>query len=309
MWSYPETKQAVFIRRMVFEEIEGLTDRIMQTQSLIPVPPLVSNSWAIFHNKRWDIQELQPGTKFQSALTTSGDDNVGLDSFKVELLLSLFCPLAVVRKRVPQSSDFLGVVVERLQAGEDGIRLPDTLRGKDEPENTVSTSPRPNGEGEQGLDPFDVFPRFLNAGVLELEVVQTSLVSERGVSDPILEEGFDLIGAREGAKVPRQGQDISPESVGQEKVQDFSDVDITAGRRRDRGLKLFEPFPCNLDRVYAFWRGDAEALDGGNGGDWCCGHCSTFAEESNRLLYRSRKDLILFPVSRPFNIINYSGVN
>ena len=89
-----------------------------------------------------------------------------------------------------------------------------------------------------------------------------SLIAKRGVGDPILEEGFDLIDTEEGAEVPRQGQDIPPESIRLEKVQDLFDVNIPLGGRRDRGLKLFEPFSGDLDGVDVFWRGDTDILDG-----------------------------------------------
>ena len=111
----------------------------------------------------------------------------------------------MVRERVPQRSNLLGVFEERLQISVKGVRLPDALRRKDEPEHTISASPRSNREGEQGLDPFDVFPRFFDASGLEFEVVQTGLVVKRRVSDPILEEGFDLSSPDEGAEVPCQG--------------------------------------------------------------------------------------------------------
>jgi len=250
------------------EVIERLTDGIMQTQRLVPVPPLVSYSRILLHNQGWDIQELQPRPKVQSALTSSDDDDVGLDAFEVDLFLSLFRPFSVVRERVPESSNLFGVFGERLQVGINGVGLPDAPRCKYEPKNAVSASPCPNGEGEQGLDPFDVLPMFSDASGLELEVVQTSLVGERGISDSVLEEGFNLVGSVESTEVPRQGQDVSPESVWLEKVQEPIDVEITLRGRRERGLKLFKPFPCDLDGVDVIWRGDTEVFDGREGGDW-----------------------------------------
>jgi len=89
-----------------------------------------------------------------------------------------------------------------------------------------------------------------------------------------LEEGFDLSGSGEGTEAPRRRQDISSEVVRLEKVQDLIDVDITVGGRRDCGLKLLGPFPCDLDGLDVFERGDLEVFDGREGGDCCCGHRS-----------------------------------
>jgi hypothetical protein len=88
----------VVIQQSLVEGIEGRTDGIMQTQCLVPVPPLVSHSWAFIQNQRQDIQEFQPGPEVQTALSGSDDHDVRLDTFKPDLLLSLLRPFATVRR-------------------------------------------------------------------------------------------------------------------------------------------------------------------------------------------------------------------
>ena len=166
------------------------------------------------------------------------------------------------------------MIVEGLQIGVNGVPLPGTLQGQDEPEHTISGPPRSNREGEQCFDPFYVSSRFADVGRLEFEVVQVGLVAKRGIGDSILEEGLDLSGAEEGAEVPCQGHDVSPESVGLEKVEDFIDVDTPFGQRRERSLKVSQPLSGDLGCVDVFWGGDTEAVDGRESNGWHRGHPS-----------------------------------
>ena len=207
------TLKGMAFKHRIFAEGTGrLTNGIVQTQCLVPVPPLVPYSWILLHNQCGDAQVLQPCTKGQPALATSGDENVRLGAFELDLAVSR-------NLWVPRSSHFLRVVAEGLQVGVNGKPFPNTLRGQDEPEDAISGPPCPDGESEQGFDPCDIFVRFSNACGFELEILQTSLVADRAwVRDSILEEGSDLRYPEEGTKVPREGEDVPPESIGPEKV-------------------------------------------------------------------------------------------
>ena len=65
-------------------------------------------------------------------------------------------------------------------------------------------------------------------GFEDVTAFTAGLVVKGGVGDSILEEGFGPRSDKEGTEVPHQGQDVSPERVLSEKVQDPIGVDISS---------------------------------------------------------------------------------
>ena len=77
-------------------------------------------------------------------------------------------------------------------------------------------------------------------GFEDMGAFTAGLVVKGGVGDSISEEGFGLRSDKEGAEVPRQGQDVSSERVWSEKVQDPINVDISSRWGREHDLKISE---------------------------------------------------------------------
>ena len=219
----------------------SLTDWVMQTKSFVSLAPGVADPTVTFKDQRRHIKVLQAGCDNQTTLSATHDDDVRLRVHELHFALSLFRPFPVVREGVPILSCLFRVFLETGQARVHGITFPSSIWSGYQTENARSESESSHLKGENTLYPTNPW-----------EELQGSLSEIKGRQvrnlEPMIQELFDARGATECTEIPGNCEDVAPERIVDEKVDDSCCVSGLNERCESR-----EPLSGDLIRVKIFW--------------------------------------------------------
>ena len=238
-----------------------LTDGVVQAKGFVSLAPSVTDLIAPFEDQGGDIKVFQASRGHQTTVSGADNDNIRLRIRKLDFARSFLQPSPVVRERVPMFSRLLWVIFQTAQARVHGVAFPLSVWRGDQAKDTGSESESSHFKGEDALYPSNRREELDQGGVSEIEGGQVCDL------ESIVQELLDARVATEGAKVPGDGEDITPERIIDEEVDDFRSLS-GLNERRESG----KPPAGDLSRIEIFWQRLVESGDfvgvflGGHGG-------------------------------------------
>lgn len=180
----------------------------MQAESLVPSAPLVAHSSLFIDNDRRDAEQLQACSDVEPALTSSDDEDGGLDVLEVDLAPALLGPHAVVWHGVTQGTCALGKAFEALEVRVNDVRLP-LARGSWDKAEYARSNADLRLEVEKALDPCKIGTELLESDGIEAQ----RELGEPRFSQSRSEEFCNFWLVLESPELPSQREHVSPECI------------------------------------------------------------------------------------------------
>ena len=227
-----------------------LTNRIVQAQRIISMPPIISDPRVRLNDKRRHAQTLESRRELQPTLPTAADQHHRVLVCKRSLQPPLFRP-EIIRFVVAEGSDLLREPLGVLEICEHAMAFPlSALR--EHQSKDAGAQPDVGFESECALN-----PRHVREGRLEFDRILVELETQQAAGwHPIGKESGDLGRPVKGAEVPGKGEYVPPERTvgkdGEDTVEVF---------RLDVPSKSGKPVLCDLFAIGAGWDGRDESRE------------------------------------------------